>query len=106
LWERRAPFGTYNVTNPGAVSTRQVAEMLYHILRLGRRPEFWADDEEFYGEPGRAPRSSCILDVTKLLSTGVKMRPVKEALADALRAWQPGCRHIRVLEPALELALS
>jgi len=22
LWERRAPFGTYNVTNPGFVTTR------------------------------------------------------------------------------------
>ena len=24
LWERRAPFGIYNVTNPGFVTTRQV----------------------------------------------------------------------------------
>ncbi len=104
LWERCAPFGIYNVTNPGAVSTRQVVEMLHHALKLGRRPQFWADDEEFYSEPGRAPRSSCILDVTKLLSTGVNMRPVKEALTDALRAWRPACRHLRVLEAVPEPA--
>jgi dTDP-4-dehydrorhamnose reductase len=105
LWERRAPFGTYNVTNPGAVSTRQVVGMSRHILGLGREPEFWADDEEFYSQPGRAPRSSCILDVTKLLSTGVKMRPVKKALTDALRALRSSCQEIRLFEPAPALAL-
>jgi dTDP-4-dehydrorhamnose reductase len=105
LWERHAPFGTYNVTNPGAVTTRQVVQMMQHVLKPSRRPEFWANDEEFYGEPGRAPRSSCILDVTKLLSTGVKMRPVKEALAHALRAWRPGFQPVRSLERAPEPAL-
>jgi dTDP-4-dehydrorhamnose reductase len=103
LWERRAPFGTYNITNPGAVSTRQVVEMIQQVLKPSRRLEFWANDLEFYSQPGRAPRSSCILDVTKLLGAGVKMRPVKEALADALRAWRPGFQPLRLLEPAPSL---
>jgi dTDP-4-dehydrorhamnose reductase len=34
-WEKRVPFGTYNVTNPGQVTTRQVVE---HILEE-RRPQ-------------------------------------------------------------------
>jgi len=105
LWERRAPFGIYNVTNPGAVSTREVVEMLHHFLKLSWHPEFWADDEEFHSEPGRAPRSSCILDVTKLLSTGVELRPVREALTDALRDWRPAFQHMRSFEPAPELVL-
>ena len=35
LWKRRAPFGTYNVTNPGFVTTRQVVELIEEILQPG-----------------------------------------------------------------------
>src|SRR5437764_1396318 len=41
LWERRAPFGIYNVTNPGFVTTRHVVERLEKILNPGRSFEFW-----------------------------------------------------------------
>jgi dTDP-4-dehydrorhamnose reductase len=97
LWERHAPFGTYNMTNPGAVTTRQVVEMMRQVLKPSRRIEFWANDLEFYSSGARAPRSSCILDVTKLLGAGVKMRPVKEALADALKLWRPGLAPLSLL---------
>ena len=87
LWERQAPFGIYNMTNPGAVSTRQVIEMIERILKPNRRFEFWKDEEEFYRLGARAPRSNCVLDVSKLLVAGIKMRPVEEALEDSLRNW-------------------
>ncbi len=87
LWERKAPFGIYNVTNPGAVTTRQVVEMIQRILKPNRRFDFWKDDNEFYRHGARALRSNCILDVSKLLATGVKIRPVERALEDALRHW-------------------
>src|SRR5437667_3078815 len=45
LWERRAPFGTYNVTNPGYVTTRQVVRLIEQILQPKRAFEFWASDE-------------------------------------------------------------
>jgi len=102
LWERLAPFGTYNVTNPGAVTTRQVAGMMRRVVKSAWRPDFYSNDDEFYGEPGRAPRSSSILDATKLLSTGVRMRPVKEALADALRKWRPAFRPVLLPKPVFE----
>ena len=89
LWERRAPFGTYNLTNPGFITARQVIEMIQEVLKPRRRFEFWADDEEFYRLGAKTPRSNCVLDVGKLLSTGVKFRPVSDALADALRKWIP-----------------
>jgi dTDP-4-dehydrorhamnose reductase len=89
LWERGAPFGIYNMTNPGFVTTRQVVGMIQEILKPAKRFEFWANDEEFYRLAVKAPRSNCVLDVSKLLSTGVKMRPVEEALEDALRNWKP-----------------
>ncbi len=37
----------------------------------------------------KTPRSNCILDVSKLLATGVPMRPVEEALVEALQHWRP-----------------
>ena len=87
LWEKKAPFGIYNVANPGAVTTRQVIEMIQQILKPNRRFEFWKDDEGFYLRGARAMRSNCVLDVSKLLATGVRIRPVEKALEDSLRHW-------------------
>ena len=89
LWGRRAPFGVYNVTNSGFVTARQVVGLIQKILKPAKRFEFWANDEEFYRVAVKTPRSNCVLDVSKLLSTGVKMRPVIEALEDSLRNWKP-----------------
>ena len=89
LWQKRAPFGTYNVTNPGFVSTRRVVAMIQRILKPDRPFEFWADDEEFYRVAAKTPRSNCVLDVSKLLAAGVKLRPVEEALEHALQNWAP-----------------
>jgi dTDP-4-dehydrorhamnose reductase len=88
LWEKRAPFGIYNVTNPGFVTTRQVVGMVENFLKPNRSFEFWANDAEFYKTGALTPRSNCVLDTTKLLATGVKMRPVEEALEAALRCWK------------------
>ena len=79
LWERRAPFGIYNVTNPGFVTTRQVVGLVEKILKPAKRFEFWQNDTEFYQQAAKTPRSNCVLDVSKLLATGVKIRPVVEA---------------------------
>jgi len=88
LWERRAPFGAYNVTNPGWVTTRHVVDLIKNILEPERPFEFWADDEEFYRVAAKTPRSNCVMDTAKLLGTGVKIRPVEEALEDALKNWR------------------
>src|SRR5208282_5953144 len=87
LREKQVPFGIYNVTNPGAVSTRQVVDMIQRILKPEREFEFWRSDEEFYKYGAKALRSNCILDVSKLLATGVRIRPVEKALEDSLRHW-------------------
>ncbi len=87
LWERQAPFGVYNMTNPGAVLTRRVVEMIERILKPNRHFKFWEDEEEFYRQGAKTLRPNCILDVSKLLVAGIKMRPVEEALEDSLRNW-------------------
>jgi len=89
LWDRRAPFGIYNITNPGFITTRQVVQMIETIIKPKRKFEFWQNDEEFYRMAAKTPRSNCVLDVSKLLSTGVKLRPVTEALEQSLTNWKP-----------------
>ncbi|MBI3852471.1 MAG: sugar nucleotide-binding protein [Verrucomicrobia bacterium] len=96
LWERNAPFGIYNVTNPGVLTTRQVVEMIQRILKPDHHFEFSGDGEGHWGAGAKAPWSNCILDVSKMLATGVRMRSAREAVEDALRKW-------RAATPALEL---
>jgi dTDP-4-dehydrorhamnose reductase len=88
-WELRAPFGIYNVTNPGYVTTRHVVEQIEKILKPARKFEYWANDAEFYQIAAKTPRSNCVMDVSKLLSVGVKIRGVEEALEDSLKNWKP-----------------
>ena len=89
LWQLRAPFGIYNVTNPGWVTTREVISWIERILKSGRHFEFWAGDEEFYRVAAKTPRSNCVMDTSKLLAAGVKIRPVAEALECSLTNWRP-----------------
>ena len=89
LWELRAPFGTYNVTNPGFVTTRHVVEQIEKILKPKKKFEYWQSDEEFYKVAAKTPRSNCVMDVSKLLAAGVKIRLVEEALEDSLKNWKP-----------------
>jgi dTDP-4-dehydrorhamnose reductase len=88
LWEKHTPFGIYNVTNQGFVTTRQVVALIEKILKPNRKFEFWKDDNEFYKQAAKTPRSNCVMDVSKLLATGVKMRDVNEALEDSLKNWK------------------
>lgn len=90
LWENKVAYGIYNVTNPGFVSSAQVVAMIQRTLQPSRPFKFWSDDAEFYAQAAKAPRSNCILDVSKLLKTGVKIRPVDEALDEALTTWIAG----------------
>jgi dTDP-4-dehydrorhamnose reductase len=88
LWEKRAAFGIYNVVNPGFLTTRRVIEAIVRVLKPDRKFEFWQDDEEFYRVAAKTPRSNCVMDTTKLLAAGVKIRPVEEALEISLKNWK------------------
>ena len=86
-WFQKVPFGTYNVTNPGYVSTAEVLEMIKEILKPEREFEFWKSDAEFYTTGAVAARSNCIMDSSKLLRAGVEMRPVHSSLESVLKNW-------------------
>tara|TARA_Y100001968_G_scaffold295301_1_gene302564 strand:- start:4008 stop:4886 length:879 start_codon:yes stop_codon:yes gene_type:complete len=88
LYENNCPTGIYNITNEGAVSTRQVVLMIQEILKPNRVFEYYANDKEFYLD-SKARRSNCILNVNKLRNIGLPMRPVREALKEAIMNWVP-----------------
>lgn len=88
-WFQKIPFGIYNVTNPGFVSTTDVVELIRKILKPGREFAFWESDADFYNTGAVAPRSNCIMDSSKLVDAGVAIRPVREALEAALENWKP-----------------
>ena len=87
LWEKRAPFGIYNISNLGYVSNAYLVNRMKAILRLDRDFEYFANDDEFY-KATKAPRSSCVLNVSKLIHTGVNIRPIELAIEDALANWK------------------
>lgn len=88
IWEKKAEFGTYNVTNPGYITTEEVIEMMTEILKPAKVFSFWKNDEEFYAKAAKALRSNCILDTSKLERCGVHMRPVRDALQESLMNYQ------------------
>ena len=88
LTEGAAP-GIYNVTNPGTIRTREIAEAVA-AAGLGKKTfDYFRDEAEFLSAPGRVKRASCILDSGKLERAGHGLRPVWEALRDSLSRWQP-----------------
>ena len=89
LWCGNAPLGTYNITNPGFVTTHEVVDCIKRILNPSRDFKYWQNDEEFYRHAAKARRSNCILDTSKLKAAGVVMRPVMEAIEDSLLNWRP-----------------
>jgi len=88
LVQENCPFGIYNITNTGSTNAEQVCALMREHLNLSNNFDFFDSEEEFYKFGAIAPRSNCLLDNSKLLSTGFKMRDTEEALTDALRNWR------------------
>jgi dTDP-4-dehydrorhamnose reductase len=86
-WLQKIPGGIYNMVNPGYISTREVVQKIRQRLKPRWEPEFWHSDDEFYRFGAITPRSNCILDPGKLLKSGIRIRPVEEALEEALDRW-------------------
>ncbi len=87
-WEKRVPFGTYNVTNPGHVTTREVVDLIKASGVSTKDFEFFSDEAEFMATAARTPRSNCVMDTTKLTQAGITLTPVHDAIRQALADWQ------------------
>lgn len=87
-WEKHVPFGTYNVTNPGQVTTHEVVALIKASGVCTKDYEFFRDEDEFMAKAAKTPRSNCVMNSTKLASVGIRMAEVHEAIARDLRKWQ------------------
>jgi len=86
--ERDVPDGIYNVTNPGAILTSEVATALRQHGLTSKDFRYFSGEQEFMTTPGRVFRASCVLDSSKIAVTGIKLREVGEALEGTLRDWK------------------
>lgn len=87
-WTRRIPFGTYNVTNPGKVTTREVVELIRRSGVCTKHFEFFSSEGEFMSAVAKTPRSNCVLNPGKLAGAGIRLTEVHEAVARDLRQWK------------------
>ena len=77
------------MVDPGYISTREVVEKIRGKLKPSWEPVFWQNDDEFYRFGAVTPRSNCILDPSKLVEAGIKIRSVSEVLGEAMSQWLP-----------------
>jgi dTDP-4-dehydrorhamnose reductase len=87
-WEKRVPFGIYNVTNPGSVTTHDVVELIRKSGVSNKDFQFFTDESDFMQKAAKTPRSNCVLDSSKLLASGIVMSQVRDAIAKALKNWK------------------
>jgi len=87
-WERRIPFGIYNVTNPGHVTTHEVVDLIRQSGVCAKEFKFFKSEDEFMHVAAKTPRSNCVLDAAKIARAGIVMTEVHEAIAKDLRAWR------------------
>jgi dTDP-4-dehydrorhamnose reductase len=88
-WTQRVPFGTYNLTNPGSVTTRDVVRLIQKHGLSNRDFQFFESDDQFMKLAAKTPRSNCVLDSTKAIAAGLPLSPIDEALEKAMKSWQP-----------------
>ncbi len=87
-WEKRVPFGVYNVVNPGSITTREVVEKIRQRRMVNKEFQFFKDETEFMQIAAKVPRANCVMDCSKLLKTGIPMMEIHEAVDWALDHWK------------------
>jgi len=65
----------------------EIVEKMKTILKLDKQFKYFSDDAEL-DKISKIPRSNTILNVDKLASFGIKLKPVEESVEDALKNWK------------------
>ena len=81
-------FGIYNLTNPGSVTTSEVAEMIRESGVSNKEFRYFDSESDFMRLAAKTPRSNCVLDNSKALAAGLRLTPVREALQRSLSEWK------------------
>jgi len=88
-FRKRIPFGVYNLTNPGAMTTRDVVELIKDAGITEKEFSFFESEDEFMKLAAKTPRSNCLLDSSKAVEAGLKLTPIRESIVQALKNWHP-----------------
>lgn len=83
---KKVPYGIYNVTNGGYITTKGITDKLKSTIAKDRSFTF-VEEDEFYKNIVKTPRSNCVMSNEKLISTGIKMRTADEAFDYCINNW-------------------
>jgi UDP-glucose 4,6-dehydratase len=81
------PFGIYNITNTGSISSKDVVEKLIKTIQPDKKARFLSMDN-FYKQISLLPRSNCVIDNRKILSMGISMSEINESIDKCLNTWE------------------
>lgn len=85
--QKSIPFGTYNITNSGYISAKDIVDKLCKTVMPNKKANFLTIDE-FYKKINSMPRSNCVIDNSKILSYGIALSEVNESVDKCLKDWQ------------------
>jgi dTDP-4-dehydrorhamnose reductase len=97
--EQKLPYGIYNLTNPGSVTTREVVQLILKSGVIDKAFDFFESEEEFMALAASTPRSNCVMDSGKALRAGLKLTETRQALQRALLLWRSRNRAEPRLQP-------
>jgi len=85
---KEAPYGLYNLVNEGSITTREIVEIMADKLGITKEFKFF-DSIDSFNECVNTPRSNCVISSDKVngLPNVTPMRPIRDALMDALEKW-------------------
>jgi len=83
----KIPYGVYNLTNPGSVTTKEVVELIRQSGVCSKNFVFFDDESQFMRIAAKTPRSNCVLDSSKAIQHGLTLQPATDVLEDCLRTW-------------------
>ena len=86
-WLKQVPFGVYNMTNPGSVTTREVVDLIKKSGICDREFRFFASEPDFMQHAAKTPRSNCVMSSEKLRRAGILLTEVHDAIEHDLRNW-------------------
>jgi dTDP-4-dehydrorhamnose reductase len=83
----KIPYGVYNLTNPGSVTTKDVVELIRRSGVCSKNFVFFDDESQFMRIAAKTPRSNCVLDSSKAIDHGLILQPVNDVLVNCLKTW-------------------
>ncbi|MDA1069764.1 MAG: sugar nucleotide-binding protein, partial [Verrucomicrobia bacterium] len=84
---KEIPYGTYNVTNPGSTTAREITTIMKKHGLVSKELKFFKSEEEFMAKAVRAPRSNCTMSSEKLAKAGIQLTEVHDSIEKACSDW-------------------